>query len=113
MPAVTRATIQAPVLRKQAVACPALGGDVVVRMLKLSERLALHEQLRDAPDALGRYAQMAALLAVAVIDAESGEPLMTTEEWDLFAAEHTEDAMGLLEAAKKLSGFDAEDVRKN
>lgn len=112
MPAVTRATLQAPVLRKQAVACPALGGDVVVRMLKLSERLALMERMRTGGEA-GRYAQMAELLAVSVIDAESGAPLMSADEWDLFAAEHWQDALALMDAAKTLSGFDAEAVEKN
>lgn len=113
MASLTRADIKAPVLRKQAVACPALGGDVVLRMLTLSERLALHEHLREANDARGRYAQMAELLAVAAIDADSGLPLFSAAEWDLFAAEHTGDAMALLEVARRLSGFDAEDVEKN
>ena len=113
MASLTRRDIKAPVLRKEAVACPPLGGDVVLRMLTLSERLALHEALREAAPGRGRYAQMAALLAVAAIDAESGEPLLSAEEWDVFAAEHTEAAMALLEAAKRLSGYDAEDVRKN
>lgn len=116
MASLTRADIKAPVLRKQAVACPALGGDVVLRMLTLSERLVLHEHLRKAnksDDARGRYAQMAELLAVAAIDADSGLPLFSAAEWDIFAAEHTGDAMALLEVARRLSGFDAEDVEKN
>ena len=113
MASLTRAAITPPVLRKEAVPCVPLGGDVVLRMLTLSERLALHERLRDAPAAEGRYAQMAALLAVAAIDAETGGPLMSAQEWDLFAAEHTDAAMVLLDAAKRLSGFDGEDVRKN
>lgn len=126
MAALTRKDVKAPVLRKEAVACPSLGGDVVLRMLTLSERMALHERLRGprpaddaeerpAPpaDPQKRYAQMAELLAVSAIDAETGGPLMSAQEWDLFAAEHTDDAMALLDAAKRLSGFDSEDVRKN
>lgn len=113
MASLTRKNLTAPVLRKQAVPCPGLGGDVVVRMLTLSERLALHEGLREAGEGRGRYVQMAALLAVAAVDAETGEPLMGTAEWDLFAAQHTDDAMAVLEAAKRLSGFDGEDVEKN
>lgn len=112
MPAITRATLQAPVLRKQAVPCEAMGGDVVVRMLKLSERLALMERLRAGGEA-GRYAQMAELLAVSVIDPESGAPLMSADEWDLFAAEHWQDALALMDTAKALSGFDGEAVEKN
>lgn len=126
MAALTRKDVKAPVLRKEAVACPSLGGDVVLRMLTLSERMALHERLRGlqpaddaeerpAPpaDPQKRYAQMAELLAVSAIDAETGGPLMSAQEWDLFAADHTADAMALLDAAKRLSGFDSEDVRKN
>lgn len=126
MAALTRKDVKAPVLRKEAVACPSLGGDVVMRMLTLSERLALHDRLRApqsgaggdavppaAVDAQKRYAQMAGLLALCAIDAETGEPLMSAQEWDLFAAEHTDDAMALLDVAKRLSGFDSEDVRKN
>lgn len=111
MASLTRKTLQAPVLRKEAVPCPALGGDVVVRMLRLSERMALLDRLR--ADAGARYAQMAELLAVSVIDAETGAALMSAEEWDLWAAEHWDEAVAILEVAKSLSGFDAEAVEKN
>lgn len=110
MASLTRKTLQAPVLRKEAVPCPGLGGDVVVRMLTLSERLALMDRTRGEAR---RYGQLADLLAVAAIDAETGEPLMSAEEWDLMAADHWQDALALMEAARRLSGLEAEVVEKN
>jgi hypothetical protein len=101
--------ITRPVLRKEAVPVPELGGEVVVRALLLSERFALFDGMADGG---AKYVQMARVLSMAVVDAD-GQALMPEREWDVFGAEHYE-AMGkLFDVAKRLSGLDAEAVRKN
>ena len=61
MPALKRSDLVAPELPRETVAVPALGGDVIVRGLRLSERLALFAGLRT--DADGRsYDHIAKLL---------------------------------------------------
>lgn len=99
-----------PVLRKEVVETAALG-ELVVRMLKLSERLALRRKTASevaATDADDVFC--ARLLAVSVLDKE-GKPLYSEEQWDIFAAENTADANKLLEAAMRLGGFDGAEAK--
>lgn len=106
--ALDKSSIKRPVLRKEAVPVPDLGGEVIVRALTLSERFTLFAGIEGD----GRYLQMARLLSLAVVDAK-GEPLLTQDEWDIFGAEHFAAMSGLFDVAKRLSGLDAEAVAKN
>ncbi len=107
--ALKKSEIKPPVLRKEAVPVASLGGEVVVRALKLSERLHMFSAAGDD----GRhYTHIADLLAVAVVDAD-GLPIWTADEWDTWASAHVEESVALFEVAKKLSGLDAEAVAKN
>lgn len=107
--ALKKSEIKPPVLKKEAVPVASLGGEVVVRALKLSERLALFSN-RDEGGQV--YAHIAELLAVAVVDAD-GMPIWSSDDWDVWAAGHVDESLALFERAKALSGLDAEVVAKN
>ena len=120
-----RANIPKPSLRKETVEVPELGGAVVVRGTMLDERLALvfgaappaGEQLqgKDEPepeDPRERFQHIARLLAYAVIDAD-GVPVYTAEEWAEFGGEHFGAVLRLYAVAKRLSGMDPDEAKKN
>ena len=107
--ALTKAQITRPVLKKEAVAVPELGGEVIVRGLLLSERFALFSGINEAN---AKFLQMPRLLSMVVVDAE-GAAVMTEQEWDVFGAESFTAMSALFEVAKRLSGLDAEVVAKN
>lgn len=107
--ALKKANVTVPTLPKEAVDIAALGGEVVVRGLKLSERLALWGSAREGE---ARYAQIADLLAVAVEDAE-GKPLLTADEWDALGGTHMEQVLAVFDVARRLSGLDIEVAEKN
>lgn len=94
-----------PTLRKEVVAAEPLG-EVVVRMLKLSERLALS----DADAKANTYVPR--LLAIAVATKE-GAPVFDAEGWDIFAADHPAMAGTLVDAALRLSGLGGDAAAKN
>lgn len=100
--------IARPVLPKEAHDIPELGGEVVVRGLLLSERLALFAEARDGE----RFSHISRLLACAVIDAE-GKPVFTAEEWEQFGSANFEAALRIFEIARRLSGLDTEVREKN
>lgn len=111
MPALKRSDLAAPELPRETVAVPALGGDVIVRGLRLSERLALFAGLRT--DADGRsYDHIAKLLAATVVD-DDGAPLLTEAEWEAFGGRHFEAVLALFGVARRLAGLDAEVIEKN
>lgn len=93
-----------PVLRKEVVDVAPLG-EVVVRMLKLSERLALGT-------GAGSHDTFAPRLLAAAVTTKEGEPLFDVEQWDIFGAEQTEAMNKLLDVALRLSGMDG-DAPKN
>lgn len=103
-----KAEIKPPVLPKEAVEVAELGGEVVVRGLLLRERLALF----DAANGSERYGHLSAVLAASVIDGD-GEPIYTAQEWEEFGAVHFEAALKLFNVARRLSGLDAEERKKN
>lgn len=104
-----KANITAPVLPKETVAVDELGGEVVVRGLLLSERLALYATAGND----GRvFAQIPALLAQTVVDAD-GVAVFDAEQWEAFGAKHMDAALRLFGVAKRLSGLDAEAAAKN
>lgn len=101
----------APVLpESQVVPVPELGGDVVVRPLLLSDRLALAAQRVDghAKD----FAHFAGLLAMSVVDANN-EPLFTRDEWEVWGARHYAATLKIWDVAYELSGLGQESAEKN
>lgn len=120
--ALSRNDVKRPVLAKETVDVPALGGEVIVRAMLASEHLGLiAEQVRrhsaagdgDAGGALGaEFAPVSRLLALVVID-EQGQPLLDAGEWEAFGGQNPHELLRLHGVAKRLSGIDAEDVQKN
>ncbi|MEO8153563.1 MAG: hypothetical protein ABI605_10875 [Rhizobacter sp.] len=110
MTLIKREQVAQPALRKEAVTVEALGGDVVVRELLLSERLAMRARAQEAEgdDVQG----MVRLLAYAVVDAD-GLPIFTQAQWDVFGAQHADAVNELFGKALTLSGYDGEAARKN
>lgn len=107
--ALAKDQITRPVQKKEAVLVSELGGEVIVRGLRLSERFALFAGMGNDG---AKYLQMARLLSMAVVDAR-GDALMTEEDWDVFGAENYAAMASLFDVAKRLSGLDAEVVQKN
>ena len=120
MAVIKRGEVPAPTLAKQTVDMPTLGGDVVVRGLLLTERLALvagmaHTPADDDATPASRtalYAVMPTLLAQAVVDAD-GLPLWTADEWQVFGSAHEAKAIELFNTAWRLSGFAQAEQAKN
>lgn len=97
--------IPAPVLPEQRVVpVPELGGDVIVRPLMLSARLALANDSRNKP---ADFVHIARLLSYAVVDGE-GNALFTTSEWETWGATHIDAVMALWDVAFELSGLGGE-----
>lgn len=99
--ALNRKDVAKPSLPKEAKQVDALGGEVVVQGLLLSDRLALAVN-KEKP-----YTHIAETLSRTVMD-EEGEPIYTTQEWEVFGATHSEDAFELFSIAQRLSGMGAE-----
>lgn len=123
--AIDRNQARAPVLPKEAVDVPEIGGEVIVRGLLLTERLALFVENLPAAQAAGeegapidgapsanRYIHIPRMLARTVL-ASDGEPLWTETQWEEFGAVHFEASLALFRTAQRLSGLDIEDARKN
>lgn len=103
-----KGAIAAPTLPRRTVDVPSLGGAVVVRGLKLSQRLAMAVGV----DAEDRFRMVPAMLAVTVVDA-ADEPIFTESQWEEFGAAHLGDAMTLFDAARALSGMDEAALKKS
>lgn len=109
MALLNKSQIASPVLPRETVDVPALGGEVVVRGLLFSERLALFARVDKDGKA---FAEIPELLALTVLDGE-GAAVFTAAEWEAFGAQHMEALLGLFAVAKRLSGLDAEAAAKN
>lgn len=105
--ALHRANVTRPQRKTEAVTVASLGGEVIVRGLTLSERLAI-QSTEVSTDFVG----FARLLALAVVDADL-VPIFTVEEWDLFASEDTPAVAQLVAVARRLSGLDEAETAKN
>lgn len=106
MSVLKKADIQAPILAKETVSVPELGGDVIVTGLLLKDRLelfSLHES---------GNAQLSNMLAATVIDAD-GIQVFTAPEWETFGASNFSAVINLFNVARRLSGLDAELAAKN
>lgn len=116
MAVIKRGEIAAPVVPKETVPVPALDGDVVVRGLLLSERLAVQDQIaklrKSADDKSSVHAILPVLLAICVLDADS-LPVFTQDQWQAFGAKHAGQAVDLFNTAWRLSGFSTADETKN
>lgn len=100
MSLLSRGEIKKPSLRAEAVTLPSLGGDVKVRGLKLSQRLALREIAQNG----NGDTFLAELLAVSVVDKED-QPIFDAEGWDTWASSNTAEFGVLADKALDLGGF--------
>lgn len=118
-----RSLVAEPVLPRETATVAALGGDVVVRGLLLSEQMALAVRVQqashptDGNDAQengvrARSRRIAEALADAVVLADD-KPLWNAGQWDTFGARHPEEALALYKVACRLNGEDAEATEKN
>lgn len=102
----------APVLRKEVVTTPALG-EVVVRALRLSERLALNRDVRTERETTDANDQFCARLLSACVTDKAGVALYTLDEWDIFGATNEIDVNMLIEVALRLGGFDRGEAKND
>lgn len=106
MAVLNRSEIAAPILPKETVEVPALGGEVVVHGLMLSDRLEiLYKESQD------KRVDLSLLLSKTVFD-EKGDPVFSQQQWEIFGATHFADALILFNAAKRVCGLDAEVSKK-
>lgn len=76
-------------------------GDVLLRGLTFSGRVALSEETGDR----GKF--LSALLAAVV-----QSPRLSADEWDVFGGMYQDDFLALAEIASRLAGLSAEDAEK-
>lgn len=101
--------IETPQLPTENVQVDALGGEVKVRSLRLSERLAFERQIAkatktaDAPDA-DWMSMVPGVLEITVLDA-TDRPVFSRESWEIFGAANLGAAIGLFNVAWRLSGM--------
>lgn len=126
MAVVNRANVADPALPRETVEVEALGGEVVVRGLLLTERLDLEARIvqlararraaQDAPGAdasdPGVHAILPQLLHMAVLDAD-GVQLWSEQQWQTFGGAHPGQAVALFNVAWRLAGFAQADNAKN
>lgn len=123
MTVLTRAGVQPADLPTETVPAPALGGDVIVRALTLTDRMAvaqllapIYAQLGDESDTDVRArvgAAAAAQYLSRTVVLEDGQPLYTAAEWEHVGGKHTDTVMALYRVVKRMNGLDAEAVQKN
>lgn len=106
MAVLNKSAIPAPILPKETVEVPALGGEVIVQGLMLKDRL----ELLFSESETGRI-NLSLLLSHTVVD-DKGEPVYTQNEWELFGANHFVEALKLFKTAKRVCGLDADVAEK-
>lgn len=120
---IDRNQVPAPEVPREEIEVPELGGSVTVRGLLLTERLRISSlraadaaprpgETDDEAKARADTASVPRLLALTVL-ASDGQPLWSEAQWQAFGAQHFATALGLFNAAMRLSGFDHEGDRKN
>lgn len=116
---IERSQVKAPVLPKKAVDVPAIGGEVIVRGLLLSDRIALWDlskaragETDDQANARAEGYMVVEILARAVV-LDDGLPLWTSAQWNEFASTHSDEALRLSGIAQRLSGGDTKAIEKN
>lgn len=118
-----RSQVKRPVLPQQVEPCEPLGGDVIVRGMLHSERMATDElNIKAAVPLEGETEEEARARAgrlvvprtlhVCVVDDE-GQSVLTEREWDTIGATHQSLVFNLFFIALRLSGRDPEAIQKN
>jgi hypothetical protein len=123
MTMLTRIGVKPIVYPRETAECPELGGDVIVRGMSLSERLALSALNADLrtpkegePEVSAQAragAQMVPLTLAQTVELEDGSPVYTPKEWDQLGADHPGLVLRLFRIARRLSGQDNETLAKN
>jgi len=113
--------LQPVALPREAVLVPALGGEVIVQGLLLSQRLELHALQTDlstprgdetADQARNRAgAHIVPLMLAAAVVSPEGRPLWGAADWETFGAVHPGPALELFDVAMRLSGMRVRDVQ--
>lgn len=98
MTVLTRGAVPEPMPPMETVAVDALGGEVIVKALLLSERLEL--QTNESPVAK----RVATVLGLCVLMADK-QPMWSAEQWESWGAAHYEEAMRIFEVVHRLSGL--------
>jgi len=104
--ALKKSDIKPPVLPKETVDVPELGGEVVVRGLLLRDRIAY------ALDKTGDMGRFSRFLAASIYTGD-GFPVYTAEEWEEFGSRNLDACLRLFQVARRLSGMDTEEAQKN
>lgn len=99
MAVLSRGAVPEPVLRKQTVDVPALGGEVVLTALMLGQLLALGRKGAGDED----FQHICATLAIGVL-ADDGKPLWTAAQWEKWGGSHPAEALDLFRQIDALSG---------
>lgn len=123
MALIERSQVKSPVLRKQTVTVPALGGDVIVRGLLLSELMQKRQvndtakvpQEGESEDRARSRAggQVVSFTLARTVTLADGQPLYSEAEWDVFGADHPGDVLDLFKVAESLNGLNQKEVEKN
>ncbi len=113
MAVLKRGHFKHPALAREIVEVPELGGEVVVRGMTLSERLAFSDATSREGDEDGtlRFGNVARVLAWCVLDAD-GEPLLTREEWEAMGSVHLSACVRLFDRAQRHSLLTQDDIEK-
>lgn len=101
MGVINKANVPPPVLPKQVVDVPELGGEVIVRGLLLNDRIEVIEKASEGE------LNIAEMLARTVVDDEN-TPIYTAQQWDEFGSTNFGCALNLFNIAKGLCGFKAD-----
>ena len=116
MAVLKRGEVAAPTLPKQTVEVAALGGEVIVQGLLLTQRLAVQSKIaalaKGAEEGADINAVLPMLLSLCVVDAD-GAQFFTPDQWEVFGASHQGSAIELFNIAWRLSGFAQAEVSKN
>lgn len=123
MTVLDRNQVKAPVLRRKTVPVPSLGGDVIVRGLRLSELMekrTVNDEAKVPLDgesekkARARAGRQVVLFTLSrTVTLADGQPLYTEAEWDTFGADHPSEVLDLFNVAEELNGLKKEAVAKN
>lgn len=123
MTLLSRDQVKAPTLPKETVACPALGGDVVVVGLVLSQHIALAGLRRslgrvrpgETPEEAASRAggRLLAETLTRCVRLADGEPVYTADEWETWGAQNVEPVMDLFAVCERLNGNAPEAIAKN
>lgn len=99
-----RSQLKDPVLEKEPVDVPELGGEVVVQGMMMRDRLQV------ATANLPQFAHVAEVLSRSVVDDE-GARIWSAQQWEIFGGQHQDAAWKLFEVAQRLSKLGGADEK--